>query len=830
MGDADKAVIPAKAGNWLDFSAKQQDPGFRRDDIGVLVQVPNENDDVMAHLFHQLHKSLMSKLILAVGLTLLVSIAVWAYFNIRYQNNKLTQHVLNETARFSNTIKLGTHYAMMTNARDDINQIILNIARQKEIETIRIYNKAGQIKFSNQLQEVDHTTNIKAEACDVCHRWDPPLEHLSPEQGRRYFTNPAGQQVMGVITPILNEPGCSEACHVHPLDKKVLGALDVVFSLETVQAEMQRFKRGILILAAFVFLVTSAIIMVVMLRFVNRPIRRLIDETKLIAEGDYVTKVPVDGEDEINQLAMAVNRMGDEIARSQSELRRQRNEYQNLFENVPCEIAVLDRDYRLVNFNRNYVDKFNPVRGDYCYQAYKGRDTKCRDCLVEKTFEGQGPQLGEETGYDKNGRPVHWLVVTSPLVNDDGRITGAMEMNLDLTDRKVLEDKLRQSEMKYQAFFNNIPNPVFVLDAETLDIRDCNDSVKAVYEFDKSAILGMSFLNFFVDEEKKAYAVAIPTSKVLNRVKQIKKSGIPLFVNIRISPSDDDGQKVFLVTTSDITKRLEAEQQLIQASKMATLGEMATGVAHELNQPLSVIKTAGSYLMKKVRNKEPIADDIMLTMTEEIDSHINRATKIITHMREFGRKSDLDIVPVQLNEVIQRAFEIFSQQLKVRGIDVQWDLADNLPPIEADPSCLEQVFINLLINARDAIEAAWEAGAQPPLEDAGPSRPKEIHIRTRCAKEGVMAEVTDSGGGIPEAIREKIFEPFFTTKEVGKGTGLGLSISYGIVKDCRGDIRAESVPGRGARFIITFPAACLEREDRTIIARETLGKAKATPG
>ena len=139
----------------------------------------------MLRLGRKIRDTLVFKLNLAVGLMLLASIAIWAYFNIRYQGNKLTQQILNETARFGNTIKLGTHYAMMTNARDDINQIIVNIARQREIETIRIYNKAGQIKFSNQLEEVDQKTNIKAEACDVCHRWDPPLETLKPEQGTR---------------------------------------------------------------------------------------------------------------------------------------------------------------------------------------------------------------------------------------------------------------------------------------------------------------------------------------------------------------------------------------------------------------------------------------------------------------------------------------------------------------------------------------------------------------------------------------------------------------------------------------------------------------------
>ena len=797
-------------------------------DDGTLAE--RTDDAMLLQRVHMIRNTLVFKLIVAVGLTLLVSIAVWAYFNIRYQSDKLTQHILSESVRFGNTIKLGTHYAMMSNARDDINQIILNIARQQEIETIRIYNKAGQIKFSNLPDEVDRITNIKAEACDVCHRWDPPLVALDPEQGTRFFSSPAGQRVIGVITPILNEPGCAGACHVHPADKKVLGALDVVFSLEKTQAEMLRLKRGILMLAAFVFLVTSAIIMVVMLRFVNRPIRRLINETRHIAKGDYSAKVPVDGEDEINQLAMAVNSMGDEIARSQADLRRQRNEYQNLFENVPCEIAVLDREFRLVNFNRSYADKFNPTQGDFCFKAFKGRETKCHECLVEKTFHGEGAQKGEEAGYDKDGRPVYWLVFTSPLLDDAGRITGAMEMNLDLTDMKALEDKLRRSEMKYRAFFSNMPNPVFVLDAASLAILDCNASVKAVYGYEKSDILNTSFLNFFVDEEKQAFAAAVPTSPFLSRVRHFNKSGAPLFVNIHISPSEDEGRKVYLVTTSDITKRLEVEQQLIQASKMATLGEMATGVAHELNQPLSVIKTASSYLMKKVRNREPVKDDIMLTMTEEIDSHINRATKIINHMREFGRKSDMDIVAVQLNEVIRRAFEIFSQQLKVRGIDVHWDLAEQLPLIEADPSGLEQVFINLLVNARDAIESVWEnvIGQQ---QDETTGQPfKQIRIRTRCLDDHVIAEVEDSGGGIPEAIREKIFEPFFTTKEVGKGTGLGLSISYAIVKDCHGDIRVDCIPGKGARFIVSFPAACHEKTGGIFLARGRMNDTAPNPG
>jgi histidine kinase len=196
-------------------------------------------------------------------------------------------------------------------------------------------------------------------------------------------------------------------------------------------------------------------------------------------------------------------------------------------------------------------------------------------------------------------------------------------------------------------------------------------------------------------------------------------------------------------------------------------------------------------------------------------------------MREFGRKSDLDIVAVQINDIINRAFEIFSQQLKVRGIHVHWDLSADLPPIEADPSCLEQVFINLLVNARDAIESAWEAVPQQPLAGRAEQPIKQIIIRTRCQDGQVIAAVEDNGGGIPEGIRDKIFEPFFTTKEVGKGTGLGLSISYGIVKDCRGSIRAESLADGGARFTITFPAARRMENGGMAPPRATYGNEKA---
>jgi histidine kinase len=754
----------------------------------------------MANLISKIRRSLSSKLILSVGVILLMTISTWSYFSIAYQKKNLEKQIVSQTERLSNTIKLGTHYAMKLNSRDDINHIINNIARLEQIQNIRIYNKEGAIKFSNRPEEVDQITNIKSEACHICHHSEPPRVDVDLSERTRYFRSGSGPPLLGIITPIFNEPGCSTGdCHFHQPDKKVLGALDVVVSLADTVTEIHFMEKGVIGLALAAFLVTSAIIFVFVLFFVNRPIRKLIAGTESVSRGNYSTRVEIAHPDEMGQLAAAMNFMCQEIGEKQTELNRQRDEYLDLFNNVPCLITVQDRNYRLLQYNREFNELFEPRPGDFCYSAYKGRSTKCINCPVEKTFQDGQSHYSEEAGIGKDGSPAYWLVKTSPIRNAEGEVVAAMEVNLDITHLKQLEKMLERSERKYHEIFNNIPNPVFVMDAESLEIRDCNDAVRTVYGYEQNEILHRSFVELFPREEQPRYAAEVVRSSVIHQAKQTHKDGRTLYVDMWISPVEYPGRRALLVTTSDITKRLEAEQQLIQASKMATLGEMATGVAHELNQPLAVIKTASRFFIKKVRNHEPIQPDLLSTMAEEIDSHVDRASRIINHMREFGRKSDRKLDPISVNDVLKKASEIFSQQLKARGIDLLWDLAHGLPPIQADANRLEQVFINLLINARDAIEDKVQAKAEQKGE-------KKIFLTSRCRDHTIQVEIRDTGMGIPEDVIGKIFEPFFTTKDVGKGTGLGLSISYQIVQDFGGTIQAVSRPGEGAAFIIKIPA------------------------
>jgi len=755
----------------------------------------------MLKIIKKFQKSLVAKLIALVGLVLLISLSGWAYFSINYQKKKVMDSIISDADSLTNTIKLGTHYAMMHNLRDDITSIIKKFASERKLESLRIYNKEAQIKFSNLTSEVDQATNIKAEACNNCHQSDPPQTHLSLPERTRIFFSPTGQRLLAILSPIYSEPGCSSnTCHVHPSGKKVLGALDVVVSLAEIDQELGHFQNLMLVFGLAVFLFTAGIIFFFLHRFVKRPIKKMIAETDVIANGQYSSNLAIDQDDEIGRLTSAINKMGEKISEKQAELNKQRDEYQSLFELVPCIITVQDRNYKLMRYNRDFYEKFDPQPGDYCYHAYKGREQKCEICPVERTFEDGRPHFSEERGVGKDGTPTHWIVRTSPIKNEQGEIVAAMEMSVDVTQRRLLEEELKKSEKKYYAIFDNIPNPVFVLDMDTLEILDCNHSVKAVYGYDKDEIIRSSFLNFFNEKGGKRFAALIKTSTVINQVQHINKAGQTLFVNLRISPSEYPGGSVLLVTTSDITKRLETEQQLIQASKMATLGEMATGVAHELNQPLSVIKTASRFFMKKIKKKEKIDDEIFLTMSTEIDSYVDRAAKIINHMRQFGRKSDIALQKVRVNEPLQKAMEILGQQLKVRGIAVVWNLAENLPLIMADPDRLEQVFINLLINARDAVDENRQSPDHPQSD-------KKITIKTESAGNEIVVEIRDTGPGIPIEIIDRIFEPFFTTKKVGQGTGLGLSISYGIIQECNGRIKAFSKKNEGAGFRMRFPVA-----------------------
>jgi C4-dicarboxylate-specific signal transduction histidine kinase len=256
-------------------------------------------------------------------------------------------------------------------------------------------------------------------------------------------------------------------------------------------------------------------------------------------------------------------------------------------------------------------------------------------------------------------------------------------------------------------------------------------------------------------------------------------------------------------TTAEMQRReqelREKQEQLVQAGKLATLGELTTGVAHELNNPLNniglFVGNAVDLLEFGVGNKEQIVGELRNAMQQ-----VRKANEIISHLRTFGRAAPASHELVSLRQVIERALSLVQEQLRLREIEVQVDLGPKEPVVVGNPIQLEQVFINLLTNARDAV-------ADSPR--------KAIRISGSVGPEGVDVVFTDTGHGIPPADARRIFDPFFTTKEVGKGTGLGLSITYGIIKEHGGTISVVSPPGEGATFLIHLSLALANTKENS---------------
>ncbi len=238
-----------------------------------------------------------------------------------------------------------------------------------------------------------------------------------------------------------------------------------------------------------------------------------------------------------------------------------------------------------------------------------------------------------------------------------------------------------------------------------------------------------------------------------------------------------------LVIFDDITDRSELERQLIEADKLSSIGLLAAGVAHEVNTPLAVISTYAQMLARQLSG-----DDQKAHMLDKIARQTFRASEIVNSLLNFSRTSQTEFGEVDLNRVIGETANLLEHQMKKARIRVELNLDRRLPPIKGNAGKLQQVFLNLFLNARDAME---EGGV--------------LRVRTSSNGASALVDVADTGKGIPAEALSRIYDPFFTTKPARKGTGLGLSVTYGIVREHGGSIEVESLPGAGTCFHLDFP-------------------------
>lgn len=488
--------------------------------------------------------------------------------------------------------------------------------------------------------------------------------------------------------------------------------------------------------------------------------------------------------------------------------------------NSACEELTGHKAYELVGTDRQWVpfrSAKRPTMADVIVgemseeevAKYYGSSWR-KSGLIKEAYEAEEffPHLGD------GGK---WIFFTAaPIKSPDGKIIGAIETLKDLTEDKkaqeelelqdrelsTLYEKYKNSEEKYRSLFNNNPNPIFIIDRRTLEILDVNHRVEDEYGFSKLELLGMPFLDIGdnTDETIKEglEGLSLNESILLTKKKHIKKDETSFFVNIKVVTATYSHRDVLIASATDITESVEKETQLIQAGKLATLGTMAAGMAHEINQPLNVIQICSDLILKMIKKGIKIPEDELVMMANDIIDNVARASGVIKHVRDFARQSERDLKKLCINDPINDVFKVLGHQLTVHSINVKLDLDPDIPEIRAEHNRLEQVFINLVTNAIDSMDERAE-------KEEGPVE-KTLEIKTYTQGNRVVIKASDTGMGMTKAVKRKIFEPFFTTKETGKGTGLGTSISFGIIKDYSGTIDIQSEYGEGATFIIKFPA------------------------
>ncbi|MCP4185141.1 MAG: PAS domain S-box protein, partial [Hyphomicrobiales bacterium] len=351
----------------------------------------------------------------------------------------------------------------------------------------------------------------------------------------------------------------------------------------------------------------------------------------------------------------------------------------------------------------------------------------------------------------KNGEAI-WVEEGGQIIyGEDGEvefITGAF---LDITERKLAERALHESEKNYRSLFNSGPNPIFVLDHDNFVILDANPIAEETYGYNKKELVGRSFSDLGPTDgdkfdEKMKTVVAnsqerLSACLVSLKEQHFKKDNQPFYVRVIACPTHYRRRPAIIVSTTDITELLEKDAQLVQASKMATLGQMSAGIAHELNQPLNVIKMGSEYIEMILEKNHLQMKPELVDVARNVNAQVDRASEIINLLRDFGRRPDFQKEHVNINAVIKDVLAIIGKQLKIHNIDIITDLDDSIPSILAQSNRIEQVFFNLLTNAGDAIHQKRNT--------TGERHPEKITISTYSQPDHVVVTVSDTGIGIP---------------------------------------------------------------------------------
>ena len=436
-----------------------------------------------------------------------------------------------------------------------------------------------------------------------------------------------------------------------------------------------------------------------------------------------------------------------------------------------------------------------------------------RDELIGMNYKIYTPEEDVKAIFEaynlvyRTGEPLKWFPMVEvrkdgtrlfvedsvlPVRNDKGEVIGFRGVSRDITERKRAEEALRQSEERYRAILEKIEDSYFEVDLAG-NLTFVNSSACRHLGYSREELIRMSYKDFTAEDYiesvfrafNEVYRTATPNKGFPWKI--IRKDGSPGFIDVSVTPLRNDKGKLigFSGVGRDITERRKIEEQLILTDRLASIGQLAAGIAHELNNPLTGVIGFSDLLLERDLPADVKAD--LVTVNQEA----MRAINIVKGLLAFAREQRIEKAQIDINSIIEGVLQLRSYEQRVSNIEVDARFASALPPVMGNGAQLQQVFINIIINAEQAVLEAHGRG--------------KLTIATERVGDMVRASFTDDGPGISPANMKQLFTPFFTTREVGKGTGLGLSICHGIVTEHGGKVYAESELGKGATFVVELP-------------------------
>lgn len=504
---------------------------------------------------------------------------------------------------------------------------------------------------------------------------------------------------------------------------------------------------------------------------------------------------------------------------AQRQLREQQELLFSIVENSPNGVYWTNKSSVLIGCNRNFARAYGfrdpePLIGRTERQLRAGggadRGPDPRDRLV---LSGMPLLDSEETLERHDGNRVTLLSSRVPLADSRGQVIGILGVATDITERKQAEQERQRLATVVEQTGDGIV--IAGIDGAIVYV---NPAFERTTGFERADVLGRVARELAAEAGGSglfhSLAAAIASGAAWRGAfADRRKDGVTIAVEAVISPTRDGAGRVahFVAVARDVTRERELKTQLAEAQKLEAIGQLAAGVAHEINTPMQYVSDNARWLQGAVvdlRSTQPgtaeraeLDAEVDKALSQMIEG-IDRVTSIVRAMKDFSHPGVEEMVAVDLARALESTLAV-SRNVWKNVADVATEFADDLPPVSCHPAPMNQVFLNLVVNAAHAIEdcARSAPAAVPPAKGT---------IRVRTRRDGDFAEVrvSDTGSGIPEAIRSRVFDPFFTTKQVGRGTGQGLAIAHAVVvQQHGGQIYFETGTGSGTTFVVRLPLA-----------------------